>query len=270
MKPFSKSLLVFSLFVALMIASLYGAVTPKNTPISSVGSMQIAPHKNGLSLYQSYRGQYYSFSPFNDYEVGANYTRSSFISQDEIRQATYTSSLKPNNFRAILNVIGGYLGHQTPSMTFKTAKTIQYFSAVHGNRLTIIRTLILPENNAKKRRLGMTLSFHGGDFVYDGSGNLYNYWSDENMLAFERAYGIRLALKQDELQIPIETNAVAVVNRSVASTMVIKARPNQTLLINRNSKFIEIEEDIEPKDGVYTSSMDLEIYQDPKEAQQSL
>src|SRR5438105_2893918 len=118
MSNLAKSLFFFLAFHLLIFASLYGVSVPNNSPAVAVGSMQLSTYKDGLVLYQGFRGQNYNISPFNDYTTAEDGKRTSFITADELKQGNYNSTYNRPHWDAVNEFIKTYLGILTPEISF--------------------------------------------------------------------------------------------------------------------------------------------------------
>lgn len=258
----------------LLVGSLYGARIHETTPVMAVGSMQIAPFKNGLSLYQGYRGQYYAFSPFNDYLLDATGSRSSLITEDEANQGSYRSNLHTSRVADITNAIKSYFGISSPTITFWTNKSIKYTAYIDKNKLQVKRDIFFPYGINQPHKVATTLAFHGGDFVFDATGTLYNYQTSSDIGAFEKIYGIHLTQNLTDFRMIVPDQIIYIVNRYVSGTIVVRAGEQQQLYVDRNAKLIEIEETVVPikerESAHYQTTMQVEVFQTPKEAITSL
>lgn len=267
---FLKNLVYFIIFLFLLVASLYGATTPQNKPIKAIGTMQIAPFKDGISIYQGHTGEYYVFSPFNDYAINEDQTRSSYISTQELTDNKFKSTFKEFHLIEIKKTIEGYLGTINPSINFRTQKNIKYSTNINKNRLTINTDISFPDNNSVPRILGSTISYQGTDFIFDTKGNLYNYLSDNDISSFKNIYKIHLASSLDELRIHIPDGKIIIVNPHMTGVIVIRSQKGQNLWVNRNFRLIEVEKMITPKDDRYTTTLHVEVYKNLEEAQKTL
>ena len=260
------SVVAFFSFLILCAVSLYGVILPENTPVTSVGGMQLATFKNGLSLFQGNRGYYYSVSPFNDYEIVDGNSRSSLIWQDEVEHNTYTTDFNKSYFSHIIESLQGYFGWTTPTISFANTKQINYTSDVNKNIATITTTVQTPDD---AHILGITFSYTGKDFVYDKTGKLYNFKDELEIQNFKKIYGISLNMSSSEnLRPAILTKSIIIVNPYLSSVMLIRANKDQKMYINRNAKLIEIEKLVQKNN--YTNTVTIEVYPDPNEAQQHL
>ncbi len=254
----------------LLLGSLYGVLTPQNVPVAQVGPMQIAPFKTGLALYQDYRGYYYSFSPFNDYLISRNGSRTALITQEELKNKKYTSSYNQNNFNKILSTIQNYLQITTPSIQFKAHNQIIYTSKNSNNKLSVIRSFN-PLNNNQTLLTGTTISFRDTNFIYDSADNLYTFQTEEDQDFFVKLYCFRLGLiPPGQLRLKIPGKTLFIFNPYTTGVIVIKAAHDQSVWLNRNAQLIEIEQKVEPKNNNYTTTIDLEVYSNPREALKTL
>lgn len=269
MKNILENFFYFALFILLLTASLLGVIVPDNTPVRSVGNMQIANFKNGLSLFQGNRQYYYTFSPFNDYFVSTDGSRNTLISGNEAQENLYKSTFHASGIKDIANSILSYFNATSPSIKFVTDKEAAYSSKVDGNTVTISRDFKLGRG-ISVQTLGSTMPYYGMDFIYDKDGNLYTLQSEEDISSFEKLYRIKLAKKTEEFRIGIPGKSLAIVNPYVAAVMVLKANDNQTIWVNRNAKMIEVEEQVTPMLNDYSTSLKIEIYSNTQEAQKYL
>lgn len=271
MKSFFGSILFFILFVLLCIGATFGVLRPEHSSVSAVGPLQVAAYDNGISLFQNFRGQFYTDSPYNDYFISENGIRTSFIDMQEIIDNSYTTSFAKPEAERIFESVGNYLGLITPEITYYTKnKTIKYSTAVFKNELTISRVLNLSKNTPIKK-LATTLSFSSGDIIYDQNGTLYTYAPDTIITLFKQTYGITLTPSLNDLMIQIPGKALYVYNPNVAGVLMIQAEKNQSLIINRNAKLIEVEQSVLSKTvKTYTTAIHITTFSNPKEAYKSL
>lgn len=269
MKRFITNLFFFTVLLFLGLASLYGVLVPDNVPVKTVGVMQLSAFKNGLSLYQANRPYYYSMSAYNDYFLLADGNRSVFLSKEEIKDNRFTTNFHTSHTKDIANAILAYFNAANPQISFYGEnKEIEYDTESSNNALIITRRVKANGNNPQV--LGTTFTYYGIDFIYDKSGNLYAYQSEEELANFARFYGVVLNLKTEEFRIPIPDKTAVIVSPYLAGAIVVRANDNQTLWVNRNTKMIEVEEQANPQDGYYTTSLTVEVYENPKEAQRAL
>jgi hypothetical protein len=271
MKHLLKSLLFFLALTFLITASVYGSLSPDNTPVREVSVLQISPHEDGLSLYQGFRGKYYTVSPFNDYEVYADNSRGSFISQQEILNKQYKSTFQKSHLLDLTQTIEQYVGSPSPRITFKTQKTITYQANIKKNTLSITRDVTFPDGNSTPRVLGTTLSYTSSDIVYDKDGNVYDYDSRDDLNLLNELYGVEFILPPIyDIHAQIKDGVVFIVNRFMNGVIVVQAKPGQRLWIDKNSRLLEIEEEVAPKNEKYTNSITIKVFTNPQEAEQSL
>lgn len=264
MKKLLQSLLFTVLFLILLCISMLGSISPKQLS-ATAGSYQIAAFDNGLSVFQNSRGKYYTLSPFNDYELNPDRSRSSFISFEEIENKSFSQNADKNYVQKLTQSFMDYFGKNGEEITFQsTDKTITYSASVNGSHVKIERTVVF-EDNSSPRILGTTVSFQGNDFVYDTKGNLFTYIPSSQIESFNKNSGTALLANLDLLQIPLADKKVFIVNPDLAGVIGVKGKPDQTVRINRDAKLIEIEELVKPKDGTYTSSFDIYLFESPEE-----
>ncbi len=265
MNILGRNILSFIVFCVLLILAVYGVLLPNNPQVSAVGSMQIAPYSDGLSLFQDYKRLYYRFSPFNDYTVDAQNNRSSFISVPEIESKQYETNLEKTQFENIAHTVKTYLTGGSPSVTFTTDKlNARYKALIEEDRVTVYQRTIFAQPQ-KIRRMGMTLSYNGDDIVFDKSLNAYSYWEQSDLDIFAQTYGVTLSPKTDRLVVPIPDRSVYITNPNASFVIVVRANPNQILRINRDAKLIEIEE-LTTEGSSHETSITVEILHNPEEA----
>ncbi len=270
MKILIYSFIVTAVFLFLLGCSLYGVVISENVPVRAVGNMQIAPFKNGLSLFQGYRGKFFTFSPFNDYIVNDDGNRSALIGTEEIEKELYQSTFHASKIQDIRSTIEGYLLSTTPAITFRTNETVTYTTKIVGNTVTVLRTI---SNNGSNNPIlsGMTVSFAGTNFIYDPKGHLYSFNAEDDITTYEQVYGISLSQEPlEKLREEIPGKTLIIVNPYISGALIVRAKANQRLFINREAKLIEVEEELLEKDDLYTMSMTVEVYSNPKEVQSSI
>ena len=269
MKKFIQSFFYFILFLILLSISILGSVTPERIS-ATAGGFQIAPFRNGLSLYQNSRGKYYTLSPFDDYELSGDNVRASFISIEQVKNNSYRQDTHRNYIQKLAQSFSDYFGKDSENVTFTTDdKTISYQTTVEGNHIFIQRKTRFSDN-ASPKILVMTLSFQGNDFVYDAKDTLFSYIPEEQITSFNTIYGMSLYQNLDFLKVAVSDKKVFVVNPDLSGVIGVKGKSHQIVRINRDAKLVEIEEVVTPNNGMYTMSFDMYIFDSPKEAQLNL
>jgi hypothetical protein len=271
-KQWLVSFLFFVLFVCILFTSVYGVYLPEDTLSFPVGRMLIGTFHNGLSFFESDRGYYYTFSPFNDYVINPDGSHTAFISQKELAQNSYITDIGVSHWYDIWQTIHAYTVGQSPSVTFVThdkKNGFSYQSDITNNKATVFRKIYFNGDTTQKQ-LGLTLTFQSTDIVYDKEYNLYTYPLEDDLSMFETLYNIRLTPNRDMLRTQISDGVLIIVNPSISSTMVIKAQKNQKIYVNRDAKLIEIEESVNPTNKYYTTSLQMNVYTNPKEAHQTI
>ncbi len=251
------SLLFFILLLVILTISLFGVLLPQNTLVSPVGAMQIAPFDTGLSLFQNNKGKFYTLSPFNDYFV-ENGVRTSLITINEIEAKNYRTNLEKNKFESIYETLKSYFRLDTPSIEFYTSKNISYDTKIGGNKLFITKSVSNLGSNSKNVQ-GFSIPFNSNDFLFDDKLNLYTYIPDRQLNLFELISHKKLNSQLEMLEITIPTKTIYIFNTQMSGVIAIKATEGQTIKINRNTKFIEIEQEITPNNGIYTQQLQIEI-----------
>lgn len=270
MKQFVINIFIFLVLIVLGLTSLYGMPVPDNSPAGVVGPMQMAAFKNGLSLYQVNRPYYYTFSPYSDYLEMNDGTRNILVSPKKVKEDKVTSDLHASHLEDLKNSILSYVGMVSPHITFSTGgKIIRYSSEINDDKVKVSRVLHAKDTKNVKSS-GLALNYFWEDFVFDKSGNLYTGKSEEDIADFEKIYGIRLTAQNSDLRVEIPEKELVIVNQYLSSVIVVKVPKNATLWVNKNSRTIEAEENIEGKKGDITSSLIVEVYQSPQEAKKSL
>ncbi len=269
MKKLIQSFLFTVLFLIFLSISMLGSVAPKQLS-ATAGSYQIAAFDNGFSLFQNSRGKYYTLSPFNDYELYQDKSRSSFITSEEIQNKTFTQNAEKNYVHKLILSFRDYFGKNGETLTFQSnEKKIKYNTTINGNHIHVERSVVFGDSSST-RILGMTLSFQGNDFVYDTKGNLFTYVPSEQVESFNRNSAMNLSANFEFLQIALSDKKVFITNPDVAGVIGIKGRSNQIVRINRDAKLIEVEEVVKPVDGAYTTSFDIYLFESPQEGLMSL
>lgn len=269
MKSFAISILFFLLFVLFCLGAAFGVLRPEHSSVSSIGPLQVAAYDNGISIYQNFRGHYYSTSPFNDYLITSSGKRTALIGSQELTDGSFTTSFAKPTFARIYESVGNYLGFVTPSITYFTqGKTIDYKTSLKGNRMTLTTTVSL-KKEAKVKEIGSTISFNSGDFIYDSQGKLYTYIPENTLQLFANTYGTTLTPTLEDLNIVVPSKTVFLYNPEVAGVIAIHAGRNQTLQINRDAKLIEITQKPNPENiNLQSISVEIEGLSDPKTAKQ--
>lgn len=266
MKQNSKNLIYFVLVILLGLVCLLGVVLPENKPVRAVDNLQLSAFKNGLSLFQADRNFYYTFSPFNDYYVLDGGSRISIITKEEIFADKFT--INPSSHLTNLsNSLEAYFNVYLPLITFFTDKGVQidYTTEVAGQTLIVTNKLRLPEN-INPALLGTTITYNADDFVFDKEGNLYTYQSDEDINLFAKIYGVKLTYFNDEPRIALPDQAIFIVNPKLSSVLLVRAGKTQTIFLNRQNKIIELEQKPDQLTEEIISSIQVEVFEDLKEA----
>ncbi|MGE5042146.1 MAG: hypothetical protein ACM3IJ_04555 [Candidatus Levyibacteriota bacterium] len=259
-----KSVLFFILFLAVAAGAFYGVAEPQNTLISSVGPMQLTAGGAGLSLFQGSTGQYYDFSPFKDTVTFQNTTTNALVTAQDIQSTGYKTSLKVPFIQNLWETFLFYTGADTPSMRFLTGKNITYSSTIKANKLIVTRTIQGEKNPITKT--DMTITFHAMDFVFDRTGNLYNYVDPGTQSFFEQTYNKTLTPQLNDTSITVMGNIVFIYNPKIAAVMAIQTVGNQTITVDRNEKVIRISETPKVKNNIYQDSLQVTVLNTPKEA----
>lgn len=256
----SKSLFYFILFIMLGTASLYGVILPKAMPVKPVASLQLTPFEDGLSLHQGDKKYYYTFSPFNDYYISPDGSRSTFITQEELEEEKYLSDWHSSHAKDIIVALKSYLNITKPQIHFwGPSSDISYATDFNENQIKINRKLRL-NLPFQPVTLGSTMKYYGGDFIYDDKGIYYTYQSGQDLTFYYQLYGVRLIEISDLSQKTIAGRVVYISNPDLLGIIKITAGPRQNLFINRSARLIEIEEEATPtKDNSYETSIAIEI-----------
>lgn len=270
MKNLFISLFFCVLLIIIGIASLYGVLIPKNNPVKAVGSMQLAPFENGLALYQQDKPYYYGFSPYNDYVISGVGTRSSLITVQELNDKRFSTDFKISYLAEIKNALLNFFNLDTPGISYSTENyQISYQSKLDSKSVLINRKINI-KNDKIPPISGMTMTYAGSDFIYDQSGHLYNFQNNEDLTLFEKLYGIHLEYQAGEPRISVGDKTILIMNPLIASVMVISAKENQSLYINRDNRIIEVEGTPNRQGKEITDSIRISVYQNPQEAEKSL
>ncbi|CAN5131337.1 hypothetical protein BH09PAT2_BH09PAT2_04950 [soil metagenome] len=271
MKPILTKTALFVLFLCVMAISLYGTLTTDTIPSRAVGAMQIAPFDTGLALYQGYRGEYYPISPFNDYTLTKEATRSAYISVEAIQNKNYTSTYKHSHLGDLVQSLASYFIDIKPSISFTAQRyQIGYTATVDKNTTIIHRKTHDIYGWSNPNTQAMTIPYKGADFVFDATGKIHQYHLPKELSEFERIYGIHLTQNLQELKVPLKNAPVIIVNPRLSAAIVIRPQDGQSLFVDRNAKLITIEQPISNKTGDYEMDMQLEVYTEPHEALNSL
>lgn len=265
MKNLLISLFFCILLIIIGIASLYGVLIPKNNPVKAVGVMQLAPFESGLALYQQDKRYYYSFSPYNDYIISGIGTKSSLITSDELNNKYFSTNFKTSHLAEIKNTLSNFFNFDTPKISYDTKNyQISYQSKVDGRSITISRKVKI-KNDKIPPISAMTITYAGADFIYDKFGHLYNFQNDEDLKLFEKLYGIHLEYQTGDPRISVGSKTLLVMNPLIASVMVISAKENQSLYVNRDNRIIEAEGVVDRHGNEFTNSIEVKVYNNPKE-----
>lgn len=264
-----KSFSIFVIFAILGMVSLYGVLVPDHVPVATVGAVQLAALQNGLSLSAPNSKYYYTLSPYNDYVIGIEGIRNAFITKKEIENNSYTTTIHASRTKDIFNTITSYFFPIAPTITYKTSqKNIRYNTEVDNSGFTITSNAFLPQANPLL--VGITFPYHDSDFVYDTMGTLFTYKNENDLAFFKQSYNISLSSDPEDVRVQVPSKKLFIVNPSLPAVFVVQAYTNQTMWINRNLKLIEIEEIAKPQGKNYQSSIRVDVYPNPKEAQKSL
>ena len=260
-----QSLAVFITVILLCLFSLYGVVTPNNNPYSSFGFFHLAPFSNGLSLFQPGRNIYYAFSPLNDYFV-MNGKRKTLISSQDYSGNVYNNDLDKSKFEKIKNTLLSYLLRGETEISYRGKENIRYTSIKNENGYTITREYI-PEPNTKPEQTAITLLYKSGDYVFDETGNIYSYKSDNEIDLFYQKYGFQLRPTGDDLTKEVNGNMICIANPNLFGVICLASRKDQTIAVDRNSSLIKVEQKaVVNAEGSYKSSVKVVITDSPKEA----
>lgn len=263
MKEIIRNLLFFAVLVVILIIAILGLPTAKNTLVMPIGTMQISSFENGISLFQNNKGKFYAFSPFNDYYV-ENDIRKSLITVEEIEARSYSHNLNNNNFEKLFEMGEAYFRLDTPSIEFNAANKIRYDTKLNGNSLIITKNASGIDSNNPTIQ-AFTIPFYSSDFVFDNEFNLYSYIPDRQLNLFELIYNKKFSSLLEELEITVPGKTLYIYNTQISGVIMVKATNSQTIKINRNAKLVEIEENISPKDGIYTQQLQIEILNSPRQ-----
>ncbi|MDD2823544.1 MAG: hypothetical protein PHQ59_05725 [Candidatus Daviesbacteria bacterium] len=265
MKKLSTSLFFCFLLVLLGVSFLYGVLVPRDNQAKSVGSMQIAAYKNGLALYQQNKPYFYTISPFNDYFFSKEGIRSSLITKQDIDQNNFKSSFKLSHLEAVKDNLKGFFGLVQPNIMYETKDfQVRYDSKFINNSVSINRHITL-KNGGILPILGTTLTFSGADFIYDKSGNLYSYQTEQDIASFEKFYGIHLQYKSGDPRVLIEDKTIFIMNPFLASVLEVKADATQSLYIDLSNQMVEIQDTASWQGSENNSSITVSVYDNPKE-----
>lgn len=259
----------FLLFL-LGLASFYGVLVPERIPVMPIGNMQLSTFERGLALYQQGKPYYYTISPYNDYIISGEGVRSSLITNQELADKAFTADYKNSYLAEVRDSLLGYFNLIVSNISYNTENyRIKYTSQSKNNELLISRYLSVNKGNLPPLS-GMTLTYSGADFVFDKSGHLYNYQSDENLKIFELLYGMHLDYEPESLGTLVGDKRLFIMNPLLASTIVIKVGDDQSLYIDRVNKIIEIQESGLIQGSYLINTIEMEIFNNPKEAMKSL
>lgn len=262
---------IFILFVCALAASVYGSLTTETIPSRAVGAMQIAPFETGLALYQGYRGQYYSISPFNDYTITKEGTRSAYIPYELIASNRFTTSYRHSHLDDIYQTLSSFFLRTPATITFTSDRyKISYKAEITGNKTLIHRQVHDMYSWGNPPFQAMTIPYKGPDFVFDSLGELHHYQLPQDIETFEKMYNIDLEQNLDEITVTLRKTPLLIVNPYISGAIVIRPQENQNLIVDRNNKLITIEQAILEKDGDYDMSIQLEVYPDPNTAFKAL
>lgn len=245
-----KSALFFAVFIALLLASVYGVPTPPNIPVKQVGFFQLAPYDSGLALYQGMKGYYYTFSPFNDYFVTPDGIRSSFLIREDLDKKRYTTSLNQPKWISIPQTIETYFALGKPEIMFTKllGGTIDYrFQEQGTNQFMITRRVSLPENG-EIAIIGTTLPYQVEDFVFDTSGNLFSHKKTDDIVFFSQLYNFSLRKAEITSRTSISSKKIYIVNPSLPGAIALERTDNQTIWLSPQEGLIEFEEKVQAVD----------------------
>jgi hypothetical protein len=260
MKHLAANVFFTLILIITGLASIYGVLISERSPVLAIGSMQLAPFSSGFALFQENRPYYFSFSPYNDYIVTDDNSKSALITKAEVDAKSFTTDLHILKILDIQNNLLNYFNLDHPNLTFSTSNyQFTYRVEAKNNKLILSRNLQI-KNNIIPKLVGSTVNYFGTDFVYDQSGRLYVFKQPEDITWFSQFYGVNLTYEQGEDRIMIPGKVVTIVNPSVAGAIVIRARDNQNLFVDRPAHLIEIEDPVVKVGDNITTSMNIEIY----------
>ena len=246
--------------IVILFASIYGVLTPKETIMSSVGTLQIAAFENGLSFFQNFRGQFFNISPFNDYLIFKDGSRNAIISRDQIIAKQYTSTFYTSKWQQIIDTIRGYFNTVHPTYTLISPIKTTYTTSIDKNTVTIRKTIDSPMLYDSSI-MGTTLTYRDNSFIFDEERNLYVPHSAQEIAQIEKIYGIKLTSQTEsgELRFEIPSRTLYILNPSITGLLVVQAKENQRLFVNRNYNIIEVEESIQLNSNTATTEIALEV-----------
>lgn len=256
---------MFIFFIALCVGAFLGVSQPKNTLTRSVNTLQLTTSENGLSLFQGNTGEYFYFSPFQDSLTYGDGKKTGLITNDEVKKGVVKTNSSALNIPSVLETLMNYFTVTSPSMNFTTDKYISYSSRIYSNNLTITRTI----GNLKNVKIGqtsMSISFNSSDFVFDKDRNSYNYTDPELTAAFEHTFRTTLTPKTDELYITTPQKTIFIYSPKISGVIAIKALPFQRILIDRNSRVVQVESPVVIKNGTLKNEITVQIFNSPVEA----
>lgn len=257
------------LFLAVLALSVFGVETPVNVPVRTVGSYQIGAFENGLSFFEGTRGQFYSFSPFNDYFVYPDGSRNAFIPKEEVDAKTYTSDYAKNRPQRIMAAVSSFLSPMEPSISFTPADApyrYTYTAEVSGNKAVITRTTVSTTGPLSGRAIGLTFSYRETSFVYSPGGSLFTFQSETDAARFTQVFGIPLQTSYGNLRPRVAGNIVIVTNTLTSGTIVLVAGPQQRMFINRNTRMVEVESSVPPDATKLDNQLEVYVFNTPADA----
>jgi len=251
--------LFLSIFTLILILSVYNITFGDTQIVTSVGPMQISKIESGLTVYQGYRGKYYTISPFNDFYIDASGVRSTFITKDEVENKSYITKESVYKTQKIADTLTSYFGVKTPSTKIEGKLGGATYTSFTQDNTAVISYNFTPKKSINPKRMGITLSYNADDIVFDSSQNLYNAFSSTDIENFEKIYGLSFTPKKGELHLNIPGGRMYIANPKGAYLLIVEADAHQQISLNKNSRLIEITQDAEKIDDSYKASLTLKV-----------
>jgi hypothetical protein len=255
---FIKDITLFGVVLAILVGGVYGVRLPYRNTFTDSGPYQLEAFETGLAFFHYGRGEtpFYNLSPLNDYLV-INGSRMALLSKEAQEQKTYTVTLTDKKPGAIVDVVQAYWDRLLPWYELEVdGMRIVYITHKTDAGLMIERKIILPKAEMVEQQ-GMTVWYNTRDIVFEvRTGKVFTYATPSQTQAISQFYGISLEPTLVEEFSWVEASGdIGIINPSRPGWLEVKAGLNQQLLLNRESRLIEVVNPVNRQTSELTSSI---------------
>lgn len=242
-RPIPSALLelaVITLVSILAIYSLTGSITPSSVSIP-FGTFILTTNEAGIALYQKQLHSNYQVSPYYDYLVYRDGTTTALLGQEGAQ--TSTPPLIP-----VLDQIRTHLGLYAPRFTAVSDLTTTYTANQLDNELVVKRT-VTGDTVRDAQTSVMAISYSRDDVILDENGYLYTD-SPQTIVDFvQSTYNLPITKVQtfDTRIAATASGSLTIINPSTAGILTITAQGNQSFIVDKSLKRIEIHEPVSPQ-----------------------